>query len=303
MLSRIVDRYLDLRRAAGFGMVQQGYLLRSFVRFAVQLGEKHVHAKTAIAWAALAPSEGQRASRLAEVRRFARFARAEDVRHEIPPNHVFVPRTVRYAPFLFTDKHVTELVRRAAQLGPAGSLRPWTYCTLFSLLAVSGMRISGALALRLTDVTVDGLVIRETKFRKSRLVPLHPTASRGLARYLVRRGTLGSESVFVSLRGTRLRHARVNEVFLRLVRTMGIHPGPGEWGPRIHDLRHRFAVKVLENGATLRHVIDERMLALSTYMGHAQIESTFWYLHATPRVLTQVADACESLARDQRECG
>lgn len=300
-MRRLVDRYLDLRRAMGFGMGVQGYLLRSFVQFAVLRGENHVRVQTAIAWAALAPSEGQRAKRIGEVRRFARFARAEDAFHEIPPNGVFVARKVRYAPFLFTDKHVLDLVCRAARLTPVGSLRPWTYCTLFSLLAVSGMRISEALALRLKDVTSDGLLIQQTKFRKSRLVPLHPTASRGLARYLDRRGALENDAVFVSLRGTGLRYSTVNATFLRLVRAMGIHPGPGHEGPRIHDLRHRFALKVLEAGAP-SYAIDQRMLALSTYMGHAEIDSTFWYLHATPRVLTQVSDSCEYLARDRRAC-
>jgi integrase/recombinase XerD len=300
MLSRVVDRYLDLRRSTGFQMKVQGYLLRSFVRFAALRREKHVRARTAIEWAALAPSEGQRANRLGMIRVFARFAKAEDLRHEVPPNRVFAARRVHYAPFLFSDEQVTELVRCAAQLTPAGSLRPWTYRTLFSLLAISGLRISEALALRIADVTADGLVIRETKFHKSRLVPLHRTATHGLVRYLDRRGALPDDHVFVSLRGTGLRYTTVNTTFLRLVRDMGIHPGPGRRGPRIHDLRHRFAVKVLEAGATASPEVDHRMLALSTYMGHARIDSSFWYLHATPHLLTLVSDACEAIVAGQK---
>lgn len=281
----------------GFQMGVQEYLLRSFACFAAKRRSGHVRTRAAIEWAALAPSEGQRAYRLRTLRTFARFARAEDARHEVPPDRVFASRRVHYAPFLFSDEQVNELIRRAAQLTPTGSLRPWTFRTLFSLLAVTGLRISEALALRLTDVSPDGLVIRETKFQKSRLLPLHATATDGLAEYLDRRGPLADDHVFVSLRGTRLCHTTVNTTFLRLVREIGIHPGPEHQGPRIHDLRHRFALKALEARATPSHVIDERMLALSTYMGHARIDSTFWYLHATPRLLTQISDACEFLAR------
>lgn len=296
MLSQLVDSYLELRRATGFRMKVPGYLLPSFVNFATQRGENYVGARTAIDWAALAPSERQRANRLGMLRVFARFARAEDPRHEVPPSHVFVAPRVRYASFIFSQELVMELARRAAHLTPAGSLKPWTFCTLFSLLAVTGMRISEALALRIKDITPDGIVIREAKFRKSRLVPLHPTATDGLARYLERRGAVADDHVFVSVHGTGLPYSTVNTTFLRLVREMGIHPGPGHQGPRIHDLRHGFAVRVLEGCPNLSHVVDERMLALSTYMGHARLDSTYWYLHATPRLLTQISEACEQLA-------
>lgn len=296
MLSQLVDSYLALRRATGFRMKVPGYLLPSFVSFAAQRGESCVGARTAIDWAALAPSERQRANRLGMLRVFARFARAEDPRHEVPPSGVFAAPRVRYAPFIFSQELVTELVRRAAQLTPAGSLKPWTFCTLFSLLAVTGMRISEALALRIKDITPDGIVIREAKFRKSRLVPLHPTATDGLARYLERRGAVADDHVFVSVHGTGLPYSTVIATFLRLVREMGIHPGPGHQGPRIHDLRHGFAVRVLEGCPNLSHVVDERMLALSTYMGHARLDSTYWYLHTTPRLLTQISEACEHLA-------
>ena len=293
MLSQLVDSYLELRRATGFRMKVPGYLLPSFANFAAARGESWVCTRTAIDWAALAPSERQRANRLGMLRMFARFARAEDPRHEVPPSRVFVAPRVHYAPFVFSQGLVTALVKRAAQLTPAGSLRPWTFCTLFSLLAVTGMRISEALALRIKDITPDGIVIREAKFRKSRLVPLHPTATDGLARYLERRGAVADDHVFISVHGTGLPYSTVIATFLRLVRAMGIHPGPGHQGPRIHDLRHGFAVRVLEGCPNQSHVVDARMLALSTYMGHARLDSTYWYLHATPQLLTQISDACE----------
>ena len=295
MLSALVEPYLTLRRATGFQMKVQAYLLRSFTTFAEARGETHVRTTSAIAWAALAPSELQRANRLGTLRVFARFAKAEDPDHDIPPDRVFTPRRARSAPCILSEAQLNALLQRAARLPPPQSLRPWTYCTLFSLLAVTGLRISEALALTLDDVTADGLVIRKTKFQKSRLVPLHPSAAAGLARYLDRRGHASDDHVFLSSRGTPPRYPTVIAIFLRLVRAIGVHPGPGHHGPRIHDLRHQFAIRVLEAGPATRDGVDARMLALSTYMGHGRLDSTYWYLHATPHVLTGICETTERL--------
>jgi len=293
MLTQLVQRYLELRRSTGFGMKVQEYLLHKFASFAAQRGETHIRIRTAIEWASQAPSEGQRANRLGMLRVFARFARAEDPGHDVPSERVFSPRGVRYRPFIFSSDQLHELLLRASQLPPAGSIRPWTFTTLFSLLAVTGLRISEALNLRLQDVTEDGLVIRETKFHKSRLLPLHATTTAGLQRYLNRRGIAKDDHVFVSLRGRGIRYPGVISVFLRLVRAIGIHPGPGRHGPRIHDLRHGFAVRVLESCPGDRTAVDAHMLALMTYMGHSQVDSTYWYLHATPQLLAQISDMSE----------
>lgn len=294
MLSAVIA-YLALRRAAGFQLRVVEALLRSFVRFAAARGEAHVRAQTAVDWAALAPSPAQRQRRLEVVTLFARSVRVEDPRHEIPPAHVFGRTRPPYHPFLFTPGQLRQLLERAARLGPAGSLRPWTYCTLFSLLAVTGLRISEALALRGEDLTADGLLVRESKFRKSRLVPLHATASAGLARYLDRRRQVGGADahVFVSLRGRALTYPTVNAVFLALVRELGLHPGAGRRGPRLHDLRHTFAVRALEACPFGRDQVEPHMLALATYMGHAKLVSSYWYLRATPQMLSDIADACE----------
>lgn len=293
MLSHLVDSYLELRRSTGFRMKVQEYLLHGFASFAAQRGETHIRARTAIEWAAQAPSEGQRANRLGMLRVLARFARAEDAGHEVPSERVFLARRVHYRPFIFTSDQLHELLVRASKLPPSGSIRPWTFTTLFSLLAVTGLRISEALNLRLPDITEDGLVIRETKFQKSRLVPLHPTTVTGLHRYLDRRGMVGDDHVFISLRGRGFRYSSVVTVFLRLVRAMGIHPGPGCPGPRIHDLRHGYAIRVLESFPGDRTLVDAHMLALMTYMGHSRLDSTYWYLHATPHLLAQISDTSE----------
>ena len=167
MMTPLLDDYMALRRAAGFQLRVQEAHLRNFVKFATERGEAFVRTQTALDWAALAPSASQRGNRLDVVRIFARFARIENSRHEVPPVGVFSSRRPPYRPFIFTADQIRSVLEYAARLNPAGSLRPWTYCTLFSLLAVTGMRISEALALRFDDITPDGLLIRKTKFQKS----------------------------------------------------------------------------------------------------------------------------------------
>ncbi len=166
MLMPMIDSYLALRRAAGYRLrVAEGFL-RNYARFASERGETHLRVKTLIEWAALAPSASQRGRRLEAIAILARHAQAEDTQHEVQPGDVFPRLRPHYRPFLFTEAQIRQLLEHAARLPPLDSLRPWTYCTLFSLLAVTGMRISEALALRFEDVTVDGLRIRNAKFQK-----------------------------------------------------------------------------------------------------------------------------------------
>ena len=202
-----VDRYLEIRRAAGFSYSNGEWLLRSFVRYAQTKGQSHVCTATAIEWAQQPPSQSTRAQRLCTIRVFAVFLRAEDARHEIPPQRVFARPERGQLPYIFTPDELALLVEHAGRLGPAGSLRPHTYATLFGLLAVTGMRVSEALGLRLDDIKVDHLVIRETKFHKNRLVPLHPTATEVVREYLARRARVaGTEPhVFVSLNGRKIK--------------------------------------------------------------------------------------------------
>ena len=173
------------------------------------------------------------------------------------------------------------------------------YSTLFGLLAATGMRISEALALRLDDVTADGLIIRQTKFQKSRLLPLHDTTQRALDEYLsvrARLGTLDRRTVHLhNGQGASLRYCGG-----RLPAT-----GPVDWserrarsaGPRIHDLRHTFAVRSLEQCPHDREAVARHVVALSTYLGHAHVTDTYWYLQATPILMGQIAEAGEALHR------
>jgi integrase len=251
MMTPLLDNYLALRRAAGFQLRVQEVHLRNFVKFAAEREEALVRTQTALDWAALAPSASQRGHRLDIVRIFARYARIEDSRHEVPPVGVFSSRRPPYRPFIFTADQIRQVLEHVAKLPPTGSLRPWTYCTLFSLLAVTGMRISEALALRFGDVTPDGLLIQKSKFQKSRLLPLHPSAQAGLERYLQRRRRFGAidDHVFISLRGQPLRYPTAVATFLQAVRSLGLHPGPGQRGPRLHDLRHHAESRIMPNCA------------------------------------------------------
>ncbi len=298
MLSTAVERYIDLHLAVGYRFRSESDLLRSFARYAKARGEAVVRSETALAWAAEGPSAGARRRRLAVVHRFGQRMQLEDPRHELPPSDTFGPRPPRRTPYRFTPESIRALLDRTDALGPPGSLRPRTYATLFGLLACAGLRISEALALRLDDVSADGLVIRGTKFHKSRLVPLHASCRSALESYLVVREQQADTdpAVFLSERGTGLRYSRVNAIFLRLVRGLGLHPGPGQPGPRLHDLRHAFAVRSLEQCSGDRNVVARHMLALSTYLGHACLASTYWYLQATPQLLAEVARCSELLA-------
>jgi integrase/recombinase XerD len=233
------------------------------------------------------------AQRLEHLIRFARFVRAEDSRHEIPSEHVFNKRRHRRAPCLLTDQEVARLLREAGALGPAGSLRPHTYRTIFGLLASTGLRISEVLCLRCDDITHDGLVIRKTKFKKSPLIPLHESVAQTLDSYLARRlrRTNSDPHLFVSHRGGgRLHYDIVATTFREILNAAGISARPDGSLPHLHGLRHRFAVNALRTCPDTRDRVTRHMLALSTYLGHARMESTYWYLESTPLLMTDIAE-------------
>jgi integrase/recombinase XerD len=299
MLIDTVGTYLAVRRAVGFQLKIVERYLRSYADFATDRGDQYVTGKTAIEWAALGRSASQRANRLRVLIRFAHFARAEDRNHEVPPDHVFCRHRQRRTPYICTDDEIKRLLWHAARLGPPGTLRGDTYQTLFGLLAATGLRISEALSLRLQDITPDGLVIRETKFRKTRLAWIHESVAVALQQYLRHRQPFArTDHVFVSSRGGGcLGYAIVAKTFQDICQAADVHGSGVGPRPRLHDLRHRFAVKALESCPDTRDRVSRHMLALSTYMGHAHLESTYWYLDSTPQLMTDIAAACESFVQ------
>lgn len=296
MLSVAVDTYLAVRRAAGFQLKPIELYLRSFACFAAARGKTHVVAQTAIDWATTAASEAQRHNRLMTVRRFVYFIHAEDPRHELPPAGVFCGRRQRPIPYIFSTEEIHHLVTAARQLGPPGSLRPSTYSTLFGLLAATGMRPSEARALQLGDLTMDGLIIRQTKFKKSRLLPLHATTWGALESYLDRRRRVAGHvpHLFVSRRGGPLSYSVMVDTFYDVLKAAGIPRAASKPRPRLIDLRHTFAVRSLATCPNSRDQIGHHMLALTTYMGHAKVESTYWYLESTPELMADIAQRCEA---------
>lgn len=297
-----VESYLAVRRAAGFKLLNADYLLRSFARFAAQCGEVNVRARSAIDWAAEAATVAQRDARLKTVCRFAKYVRAEDPNHELPPARHFGYRKTRRVPFIYSRDEIERLVKAALQSGPRGALLPQTYATLIALLSATGLRISEALALRFADVTPEGLLIRQSKFQKTRLVPLHQTATEGLRKYLARRRRQypDNERVFVDDDGRVLKYTAVYLVFQKLLKLAAISKTDNGHNPRLHELRHSFAVRALEASPEGRECVGHHMLALATYLGHVNIYSTYWYLEATPELVRDIAVSAERFLTGER---
>jgi integrase len=291
-----------VRRAAGFTLIDTEYLLRSFAGFAADQKQTHIRTATAIEWAGQARSVAQRHTRHQTICRFAQYLRVEDSRHELPPSNHFGYRKTRRVPRIYSHNEISGLVLAATRLPSSDSLLPKTYAALISLLAATGLRVSEALHLLVSDITPDGLLVRRTKFQKTRLVPLHETAVAGLAHYLMHRqeARRGGDHVFVSDEGKPLVYWRIHKIFRTLLKSAGIEPSGGRW-PRIHELRHTFAVRALESSPTGRQRIGQHMLALATYLGHVNINATYWYLETTPELLLDIAIVAEDFVQGGRQ--
>jgi len=295
MLTEAVESYLRVRRACGFEFKGQGSLLRGFAVFSDERGKHHVCSDVAIEWAGLADSVDQRARRLGQVIRFSRYIRAEDPSHELPPPVFGSEKRLRTIPYIFSQEDIRRLVKAASESGYR-SLRRKTYSTLFALLACTGLRVSEAIRLRFEDITPDGLVIRCSKFRKSRLVPLHKTAQAEIENYLEHRRPYApfDDHVFISLRRKPLRIQDVETAFRSAADKIGLQREPGLPRPTPHSLRHTFAVRALETCPDGRDHITRHMLALSAYLGHGNVSHTYWYLEAVPELMRNIAQRCES---------
>ncbi|WP_212668774.1 tyrosine-type recombinase/integrase [Pseudoalteromonas sp. NBT06-2] len=263
----------------------QNTLLQHFARFAEQKGETIVRTESVIKWAGMAPSVVQKRNRLLTVRRFALAVQSENDQYEIPPADVFghecAKRKIRH---LFSSEDIRGLLVAASQLKPKGTIRPITYTTLFALLSSTGLRSCEAIRLNIDDLTIDGLMIRATKFRKDRLVPIHSSTRQALKEYLNKRKQCSAleSAFFVSNNGSRLTYSTIISIYLQLMRHIGLRTKIGIPGPCLHDLRHSFAVRSLEQCGGTRIEISRQITALSTYMGHAHVSDTYWYLQSTP---------------------
>lgn len=294
MLSQAVQAYIEMRRACGFKFHCPAKYLSSFVRFAMAKGDVCVRSHTAIEWAGLARNTLCCANRLWIVIRFARYAKCDDSRHEVPPPIFGNQRWRRPVPYILNQDEITQIVQQATCYG-SHPFQGATFSTLFGLLACTGLRISEALGLRYSDITHDGLLIRNTKFRKSRLVALHASARTALEKYLVQRRPFAplSDVLFISIRGNPLNVDCTSFVFRQLVKRAGFPQGHGLPRATPHSLRHTFAVRSLQACPDSRDQITRHMLALSTYLGHVNAAATYWYLQAAPELMQDIAECCE----------
>jgi integrase/recombinase XerD len=294
MLTSAVRSYVEMRKACGCSFRIQSSLLRRFAEFSDKKGDRFVRASTAVEWAAGAPSVYQRARRLGNVIRLCRYLRAEDARHELPPTVFGSDHRPRRVPYIFSREDIQRLVRAASQSGYR-TLRRDTYSTLFSLLACTGLRVSEAINLRYSDINPDGLVIRHSKFQKTRLVPMHDTTRAALERYLERRRSYApfDDHVFISLRRKPLRLGDVDFAFRHLVAKIGLQFPSSMLRPSPHSLRHTFAVRALEACPVVRDHVTRHTVALTSYLGHGSVAATYWYLQGTSDLMTSIARHCE----------
>lgn len=299
-LSQHLVDYLAMRRALGFKLVFPGHVLPQFVSYLETAGASSVTVELAVAWAGLPQGRVQPVSlahRLGAVRGFARWLATIDPATEIPPCGIWPSTTPRPAPYLWTQAEIRVLLAAARELSPR--LRAATHETLFGLLASTGMRVGEAIGLARDDVDLDaGLItIRDGKFARSRLVPLHPTTTDALRSYVACRDRLCPNRLptafFVSGVGTSLNYSAVRKTFVELTTATGLRTPTVR--PRVHDLRHSFTVRTLLNWHRAGLDVGSRMTMLSTYLGHVNTSGTYWYLSAAPELMELVAarlDGC-----------
>ena len=309
--SRVQD-YLAERRRLGFQLKDSGQALMGFARYVDALDQAGpLTLDVMIEWARQDQQGRHRpetwARRLKLLRPFARYLQQFEPETAVPDESVFGPIPGWLMPHIYRDREVVDLLAAARSLPPCGGLRSCTYETLFGLIASAGLRLSEALNLLDSDVDLpqDLLTVRQTKFAKSRLLPLHPTTVDALHRYRQVRNryvpVTADTPFFIGSRGRHLGCAlsdrQVHRVFRQLCNQLGWKNRGVHDGPRIHDLRHTFAVRRVilwhEQGTD----IDQAMLALSTYMGHAKISHTYWYLTAVPELMTLAAGKFEHFAQ------
>lgn len=292
--------YLATRRAMGYKLAYQGQMVEQFAAYLDGAGAEHLTIAAALSWAR--QPVGARpvwwAVRLSTARGFARFLSAVDPATEVPPAGLLPEPNHRAVPYIYSDEDIEGLRRAAGRLNPEH--RADTYQTLIALIAVTGMRVGEAVRLDRDDVDLgEGLLtIRNGKFGKSRQVPLHPSTVEALAAYARRRDerrpVLKSPSFFTSATGTRVLRDNVCTVFARLVREAGLRSPNRARPPRAHDLRHTFAVRCVIGWYRQGLDVEPRLPLLSTWLGHVDPGSTYWYLTGVPELLELVADRLDA---------
>ena len=289
--------YLTIRRALGHKLVKVERLLRQFIAYLEERGAETITVDDALAWAtAPGGTLAWHYTRLSAVRGFAAYLQTIDPACELPPG-LLSARLRRASPYIYSERQLAGLLAATDTLSTPH--RAATYRTLIGLLAVTGMRIGEAISLDRGDIDLEAevLLIRDTKFGKTRELALHGSTAAALRRYRRRRDRprcpAGSGAFFVSVRGERLHYRSVQWGFGRLLEEAEIGPRSASCRPRLHDLRHTFAVGTLLEGYRQGGDVEGRLAALSTYLGHIEPANTYWYLSAAPELMELAAERLE----------
>ncbi len=312
-MQSLVQEYLDERRRLGFSLAISGTQLMAFARFADHSDHRGpLNCGIILDWAQGEIPLAEHitwARRLEVVRPFAKYRARFDPRTEVPDARLFGKGHRRLTPHIYTDQEILDLLQAAREMAPQGTLRPATYEALFGLIASTGLRISEALHLRCMDVDLvrGRLTIRQTKFSKSRLVPFHDTAAKALQKYTALRRLYvpvrPEAFFFVSPSGAGLVNRTVHSAFERLRAGLGWIARGAHALPRIHDLRHTFICRRVQQWHQQGATIDNAMVALSTYVGHAKVSDTYWYLTAVPELMAIAGRNFEQFASKSKEGG
>ena len=310
-LQRRIDDYLAERRRLGFVMRSLDTFLAGFARYVIK---RHHRGPLTVELMTDWIRQGKNGQgspetwvrRLGKLRSFVRHLKQFEPDTEVPDESIFGPEPGRVTPHIYHEDEIVELLAAARQLGPHGSLRPMTFETLFGLMASTGLRVSEAIHLRDDDVDLKHgmLTIRQTKFAKSRQLPLHPSTVTALSHYRRQRARHVPETAdspfLIGSRGQRLGQPlgerQTHRVFNALRDSLGWVNRGAHAAPRLHDLRHTFAVRRMLLWHADGTDIDQMMLALSTYMGHAEIFYTYWYLTAVPELMALAGGKFERFA-------
>jgi integrase/recombinase XerD len=310
-LREAVGEYLEMRHGLGFKLQEAGKGLIDFITFLEQHSASYITQELALVWAQQ-PSNvqpAQSAKRLSFVREFARYRSAIDPRTQVPLQGLLPFKPKRARPYLYSDEEIRSLLRAALNMPcrfKRGKLRPWVYYCLFELLSVSGLRLGEARNLELQDVDLEAavLTIRGAKFGKTRLVPLHASTCTVLGDYIVRRhrhwaGRAVSSYLFVSNWGNRLDKGEIHRTFYALSRQIGLRGTSDSRGPRLHDMRHRFATNTLVQWYLSGQDPERRLPLLSAYLGHVHVSDTQWYLEGSPELMREAMQRLQERWEDR----
>jgi len=309
-LSRELNRYLTIRRSLGYHLRADERILRRFIAFAEQEGAEFISTDLFLRWHNTFGRASRQtwATRLGIVRRFSEWLHGINPGHEVPPQALIPRRYHRARPYIYSDEEIRLIVETAAELPSINGIRAVSYSTLFGLIAVTGLRISEALSLDVADVDLEaGLItLRRGKRGKARLLPISDSATVRLVAYVRERDRLlgaHPEPFFVSDHGKRLTDATARYSFAAVCQTIGLRPAEKFYrhghGPRIHDLRHTFAVRTLVNWYRTGKDPAREMIKLTTYLGHTNPADTYWYIQAVPELLDLASRRAEaSLAQE-----